>query len=477
MIKILSFSFLFLSLSVVSVKAARAAEDLSDAEEASSQKMAPPVLKLNPEDAFTRTQAVLSNFGVPAEADSQPLLASFQNLQTSQGVQDLLPYFDMKNEFTQFAQISSTALNAFQDASGFQVPDFSATFRDDSTVLPENPLYARLRAAQNNPDDQPLQGLRIALDPGHMGSDNWDQITGKWVHDVATGRKLSEGVLNLQTAMLLETQLTQLGATVMITHRTLAPVSQQDYAAFDVHAEGLDRLREQSMLPWFQALIAQASDGPALFNLFSASKDFQHLFAEINRGTYYNDSDLQARVDVIAAFQPDLTMMIHYDTSAPAPDQHALDPGPAGHRDGSKVYIPGAFDSTEMASRTDRVEFAKMVLDDSPWKASHAFAHEVVNTLSTNLGIPLEKNSPGITTQVEPGVFSRNLYLLKKYRNSAVAYVECLFYNDRGEFNQIYNATHPMKIGGESHPYSDRVAQVADSLKQGIVQFVKKGPN
>jgi N-acetylmuramoyl-L-alanine amidase len=482
MLKTFSYFCLLAMISATAVvSTARAQEDLSDAESSGQSAELPRVnflqfMGLSPQEIFARTEAVLANFGVPAENDSQPLLVNFENLQTNDGLKSLLPYFDPKNGLSKFTQLTSSELNAYQDVSGFQTKDFTASLRADSDTAPPSTLIARLRAAQNNPDDLPLQGLRIALDPGHMGTDNWDLLTGKWVRDAATGRKVSEGVINLQTALLLEAQLTKLGAQVMVTRHELAPVTTQDYASFDVHAWGLRLFREHSLYTWFQGLLAQAPVGNALFNAFSASKDFQALLAEKNRATYFNDSDLQARVDVIAAFQPDITMMIHYDTSAPAADPHGTDPGPAGHRDGTKVYVPGAFDPSEMASREDRVELAEMMLDDAPWKASRSFAHEVVTTMSANLKLPLEHGSPGMTTTVEPGVFTRNLYLLKKYRNSAVAYVECLFYNDRGEFNTFANGNHPMMIGGENRPYSDRQQQVADSLRQAIVQFVKKGP-
>lgn len=446
---------------------ARASDDASDA-----QRYQGPVrydLSLTPQDAFQRTQNVLNHFGVPAETETQSQIDAYQNAQTLEGLQELLPFFDPSSEFLKFSTVNSSRLDAFQDIQSLQITDFSANLRSSSEAEPKDSFVLHLAAAQLNSADLPLQGLRIALDPGHMGSDSWDSITGKWVAD-PQGHKLSEGVINLQTAMLLEQQLLALGAQTMITHRGLRPVTDGDYKSFDIHAAGLVSLREQSLDSWFTGLLSVAPDGDDLFNAFENDADFKGIFAEKNRGLLYNDSDLQARVDAIRAFQPDITLIIHYDAAV-----HTISPGPAFSHDATKVYVPGAFAPSELASRNDRMELASHLLDEAPWRASVALAHEVVTTLSANLKIPFDKYSPGNVKQIEPGMFSRNLYLLKRHYQTAVAYVECAFYNDSGEFAAMTNATHPMLIDGQSYPYSDRNLLVATSLKQAVLQFVKKG--
>lgn len=457
-------SIFLILLPVTVARVARAEDDPSDRPRASG-----PVWfdeTLSPEETFSRSQAVLEHFDVPAEPDSQPQLVFYQGIQTLDGINALLPYFDPSSEFAKFADIQSTRMNAFQDAQAWQVPDFSAELRSVDGIVAEEPFVSHLKAARANPSDRPLEGLRIALDPGHMGGD-WDTITGKWVEDT-NGKKLSEGVINLQTAMLLEQQLISLGAQTLITHRGLRPVTDADYQSFDVHAFGLQVLRESSLEDWFLKLVSVAPAGPELYEAFTNSADLKQVFEENNRPTYFNDSDLEARVDVIEAFQPDITLIIHYDAAV-----HTVSP-PAFSHDATKVYVPGSFAPMELASRDDRVQMAMHLLDEVPWRASVAFAHEVVNTLSTNLKIPFDDASPGNVKQVEPGVFSRNLHLLRKHRASATAYVECLFYNDRGEFDALSGAAHPMMIDGVNHPYSDRLALVANSLKQAIVQFVTK---
>jgi hypothetical protein len=113
--------------------------------------------------------------------------------------------------------------------------------------------------------------------------------------------------------------------------------------------------------------------------------------------------------------------------------------------------------------------------DEAPWRASVSLGHSILSSMTSELKIPAEHGSPGITKEIEPGLFARNLALLERHTSAVVDYVECLFYNDRKEFQLISETTHPMTIDGQSYPYSDRQAEVAEALKDGIVNYVKNG--
>jgi len=434
---------------------------------------------LQPQEVFSRTQAVLTHFGVPSEQDPQSEVNALSGKESEPQLAALIPYFDPDREFGNYATLSGSRVSFFQDRQGFEVPDFSATLSSGAGTTDDapNPLAVRLAEARSNPAAQPLLGLKIALDPGHMGGTYWDGITGKWIRDEQSGRYLSEGVINLQTAILLKDSLTQLGAQVMLTHKGLRPVTDVDYTSFDLGPSALRALRESTLLSWFQELVDQNPIGQALFDSFSESVDYEDLYAEHNRWDDYNAIDLQARVDAIDAFHPDITLIIHYDVSVSDENPHGLSPAPAGQVDATKVYVAGAFAATELSSRDDRAQFAMHLLDQSTWNISVAFARTVASTLNQELGIPFDQSSPGLTREVAPGVFSRNLYLLRKYQISATAYAEGLFYNDPGEFDAFSNATHPMTIDGKNYPYSDRLAQVASAYRDAIVKFVQGTPD
>jgi N-acetylmuramoyl-L-alanine amidase len=477
-----SLLLLGLGALVVGLPQARSSDDIADKYRASKRapvKSALGVtsqkpLALNPSDIFSRTQSVLQYFQVPAEADFQSDVSIYDNAQSEAGLKALLVDFDPKLVFNEFSTASQTEVSVFQDRATKRVPDFNLQLRDESAAAPASAVLEHLKAAQSNSADQALAGLKIILDPGHMGTTLWDQRTGKYVHD-AQGHTLSEGVINLQTALLLEDKLKALGADVMLTRKSLGPVLTTNYDTFDYENAAREELADENLTEWFQHLLSVASPGAALYAAFSNNSEVKHLFSEEMHATLFNSADLEARADAIVNFNADIALMIHYDSSSPVHDPNGLNPNPAGSADSTKVYVSGAFDPTELATRDDRAQFAMHLADEAPWRASLSLGHSILSSMTSELKIPAEHGSPGITKEIEPGLFSRNLALLKRHTNAVVDYVECLFYNDRKEFQLISETTHPMTIDGQSYPYSDRQAEVAEALKDGIVNFVRNG--
>src|SRR5262249_39621179 len=80
-----------------------------------------------------------------------------------------------------------------------------------------------------------LHGMRIALDPGHIGGEPWDERSGKYVQ-AADGSRLSEGVMALELALLLEKELRAAGAEVYID-RDFSPVTSVGFEDFAQDSE------------------------------------------------------------------------------------------------------------------------------------------------------------------------------------------------------------------------------------------------
>lgn len=431
--------------------------------------------KLPPEIAFLRTQSVLRHFEVPEEPDSQPALDYLNGRQNLQGVKTVLPFMDPKATLRRFIREPGESFEAYQDLDARQVADFQVELAQGAPEAPAEPesFHQRLLEARSNPASKPLAGLRIALDPGHMGGAFWDARTGKHVHD-GHGHALSEGVLNLQVTLLLEKAFRDLGADVLVTHHNLGPVSQTDFAKMDLRPYALNELRENTLAPWFQNLLASGeADSDELFSSFDSNPAVKGVFArtDANRDKFFIlREDLIARSDAINEFRADIALVIHFDTSDPPNDSSGLNPA---HYDGTKVYVVGSYDAAELSSREARSYFARHLLDATSWDASLKLGRSVVDHLKTGLGIKFDTFGGGSSLEVEPGVFARNLGVSRRVTDRALTYVECLYYNDPAEFSALYDAHHPLKIDGEDHPYSDRLAQVADSIQAGVVSFVR----
>lgn len=438
--------------------------------EALSSQLPRSTPALDPYESYVRTLAVFDHFQVPSEPDTQPYFNDLQGSVDSKIIQSRLAYLDLHRAFSLFGRVSNTdTFDVYQDRESNRVLDYSVRLASaHAQASSTEPYRAHLLNALKNPTNLPLAGLRIALDPGHMGGDFWDEKTGKFVHD-RKGRKLSEGVLALQISMLLEKSLTALGAQVKITRYHLAPVTTLPYESFDLRERALLAVREDSLSPWFQSLLSTSVPGQKLYQAFEESSRFKNLFSNSQRWDYYIEGyDLDARVDSINEFNPDLTLIIHLDAGNIGPDSNGVNPKPY---DGTKVYVPGAFFSNEFTSRDDRKFFGRHLLGATSWSDSVQLARSLAHHLHDGLGIGYDKTDIKNSIEIEPGVMARNLRVQRRLTSQATAYVECLYYNDPREFEALLKTTHSMTIDGKEMPYSDRLEQIATSIRDGILDF------
>src|SRR5206468_4094291 len=77
-----------------------------------------------------------------------------------------------------------------------------------------------LRSPERN---KPLSGLKIALDPGHLGG-SWAKMEERWFQ-VGDSKPVQEGDLTLSVARLLATRLHDLGAKVSFVRSTDEPIT------------------------------------------------------------------------------------------------------------------------------------------------------------------------------------------------------------------------------------------------------------
>jgi N-acetylmuramoyl-L-alanine amidase len=394
-------------------------------------------------------------------------------------MREVLPFLDIKGRFEQFHVLATAShgdpeLQVFQDFGAKKHLDYAVRLAKDSErTEPTSRLGERILQAAKTAKQSPskaLAGLRIALDPGHMGGDPWDQRAGKFVKD-RSGHKLSEGLMALQISLLLEQRFKALGAQVMLTHRSLAPVTRLPYESYDLRPFALKQLRQSTLLDWFQDTLSAGEPGSALYRAMESKAEFNKLFSEASRWKYFFlGTDLDERVAAIEAFSPDVTLIIHLDANEPEGDPNGVNE--KGYN-GTKVYVPGGFFPSEFASRDDRKYFGAHLLDQTTWNASLQLSRSVVGQIHSQLGVRFDPSNGGNSVQIEPGVFARNLSVQRRLVSTASSYVECLYYNDASEFAALSRADHSMMIDGKSYPYSERLRHLAQSIGDGVLQFVK----
>ena len=73
--------------------------------------------------------------------------------------------------------------------------------------------------------------------------------------------------------------------------------------------------------------------------------------------------------------------------------------------------------------------------------------------------------------RIEPGVFARNLYLQRHLGGLVSSYVELLCYEDPQQLLALSTHEHSMKIDEKYYPYSQRLLDLVDAVRDGIVDY------
>ncbi len=418
-------------------------------------------------DFFDRTLAVLTYYKVPEQNDPSGNVIDLNQVQSAAAIQKLIPFFDPSKMFSKIGNLNSSRLDIYQDLNSKKVLDFGVTLAagNESEVDPrQNPTLSPLAEKDTR---LPLQGLRIALDPGHMGGDFWDNLTGKVVSD-NQGRRISEGVINLQTSLLLKAEFEKLGAVVFVTHEGLTPVSDLDYKSYDLTPFAKSELSEQVHADWFQKIIQSNPIGQKLYDSFNQSPELKKLFSQTKRDDYFiKRADLWARAKAINDFQPDIVLIIHYDTD----DTNSVGGVNPKAPKQTKAYVVGGYQNTELGSRLSRSQFARHLLDQNSWNKSLRLSRNILDQIHNQLNLPYAGDGGDQSYKVDKGVFARNLMIPRFLKAPAISYLECTFYNNPEEFKMMLNAKNPMMIDGKNVPYSDRIANMANAIRDGVVQY------
>lgn len=406
-----------------------------------------------------RTQKVMAHFQVPNvfphEDSTESIFSSIRNPKSRLDFQTQLKYFDPQSLLSRFIQISANLIQ-------FHFPN-----RD-------NPTYSWNGQLPNSPippiRKNSLIGLRIGIDPGHMAGRTWDRLTGKYVRD-SQGRELSEGLLNLQVALLLKQKLEARGAIVRLTTSLPQPATNLDYNTFDIKPFARFELRESAHESWFQTLIQANSTDTEMIRRFEQSSQVRYLFSENSRRDYFiKRADLWARSKIMNDFNADIVIVIHFD-AASSGGYDSTEPNPQMPNE-TKAFVFGSYEPGETASLQSLSYLAKRAIHNDDFVNAKSLSRAIVKNMNSQLGLKLDTSSSTNGQLIEPGVRSRNLVVSRYLRASSVTYLETLFYNRPVEFEALLRRDYSMNIGGSTYTYSQRLKKIVDATESGIIDFV-----
>jgi N-acetylmuramoyl-L-alanine amidase len=418
-----------------------------------------------PNDRYAKLRGVLAHLGLGDEPSYYNDLKLWDGAQTRKGFDTILKYMDPSNHLARYLSVGDDRVQLYLDRDSKESIDFSLALK--STGVPEDRRgwIEAIRRAANNPPNLPLLGLRVALDPGHMGGPFWDDQTGKYVSIAGVGH-VSEGVIAFDTCLLLMRELRALGADVRITRRGLEPVTELPLETFDLAPFISAETRASTDLPWFDRLLHSAPLGSRLFELVDRSHELAAIRSEAKRSYYFiSRADLQARARLINSFHPHLVLVVHFD----ADNLHKL------QNEGTEVraYIPGNLLEGETSTREARALALRNLLDGHRWMESAVFSAAVVKGISDATGVKIKRDP--VDTQaikVNDGVYARNLALNRLVSEGIMTYVEVLRYDYEPDFHRLVTHSRHTEVDGIRIDYPARLDKIVEGMKQGVLDYV-----
>ncbi len=282
--------------------------------------------------------------------------------------------------------------------------------------------------------DRPLEGIRIAIDPGHIGGD-WAKIEERWFQ-VREGAPVREGSMTLQVAKLLKPMLEAQGAEVSLVRDKNEPVT--------------------SYRP--ETLMSEVHDS----NSETPQKLAERLF--------YRTAEIRARGDKVNhEIKPDLVLCLHFNAEGWG---NPLVPRLVSNNH-FHLILNGAYMDEEVTLEDQRLEIMRKIVERiHPEEA--ALAESVAAAFVETTQLPpylYEPNSRrAVNINNNPYLWGRNLLANRIYR-CPVVFLEPYVMNSEEDHARIQLGDYDglKEVGGKLRPSIFR--EYAETVATGLSDY------
>jgi N-acetylmuramoyl-L-alanine amidase len=305
------------------------------------------------------------------------------------------------------------------------------------------PRFWRARGEIAPQPGKPLAGLRIAIDPGHIGG-KWAKMEERWFQ-IANNKPVVEGDMTLRVAKLLVQRLKALGADVWLTRPASEPLTNRRPA----------QLRKE-------AAAALRDKGEAV-NARSVARESERLF--------YRTSEIRRRATLVNdSIRPDLVLCLHFNAEEWGnPAKPSL-----VSKNHLHFLITGAWSAKELAYDDQRFEMLVKLLNRT-YPEEVAVTKSLVKTMSSATKLPpfIYHGKTAVRIGASDYIWGRNL-LANRLFQCPVIYVEPYVMNSRDVHARIQAGDYEgkKKIAGATRQSIYR--EYADSVVAGLVDYYGK---
>lgn len=318
-----------------------------------------------------------------------------------------------------------------------------------------------------NPTDKlPLNGLRIAIDPGHSAETiNQGILEGKYIKMKladADSAIFFEAHLALATALQLKDSLENAGAIVFLTKTSDKPhclnLSFREW--FD-QGHIMNDLNYAYQEQWITEEVASK-----ITDYLESPTSWSERYIY---GRLYNQLELRCRCETINQFKPHFTLFIHYNVDA----ENSPWVKPTS-KNFNMAFVPGAFGLNELQRKEDVQSFKRMI-EVNTIQFSIELSKEILDALTKTTKVPVvqkEDEPDYIKENTLPtgisGLYCRNLAMNRLVQGIS-CYGETLYQDNEYEVRLLNDKS----LQFDSFSSSKRTTEVANGYYQGILNFSK----
>ena len=304
--------------------------------------------------------------------------------------------------------------------------------------------------------EKPFAGLKIALDPGHLGG-KWAKMEERWFQ-VGASEPVQEGDLTLHVARLLARRLRERGAKVSLIRNAEEPTTTKrpddfrELARKILIKNGVPRPRED---------VLDAND--------PAKEQTIRWQSEI---LFYRYSEIRRRAALVNfKLHPDLVLCLHLNAEGWG------DPNSPSLTDINHLHllVNGSYLAEELEFDDERFEMIRRLLSRA-YDEELPLADTIATAMARDSGLPAyQYPTTNSTTKVGVSgyVYARNLLATRLYR-CPVVYCEPYVMNSKDVFARIQGGNYEGMRNVNGVERKSIFREYADSVVDGLIDYYSK---
>jgi N-acetylmuramoyl-L-alanine amidase len=301
--------------------------------------------------------------------------------------------------------------------------------------------------------DKLLSGVRIALDPGHLGG-KWAKMEERWFQ-VGDSPPVQEGDLALRVARLLAPRLRKLGARVSFIRNSPEPITAKRPDDFGELAK---KILIKNGVPQPRTDVLDPNDPEKEQTIRWQSEILFYRYSEIRRRAVLVNTKLH----------PDLVLCLHFNAEGWGDPNHPT----LIDNNHLHLLVNGSYLEDELELDDERFEMIRRLLS-RVYDEELPLADIIADAMARETQLPAYQY-PTANTVTKVGstgyVYARNLLATRLYR-CPVVYCEPYVMNSRDAFARIQAGDYEGLRNVNGTERKSIFREYADSVTAGLVEY------